>query len=598
MDKPITTDETRESSIGRLAACRPLVLATLALGAAVVVVYLRVFGAGFVGYDDDIHVYANPFLNPLSLGSIGKLWQHPYKGLYIPLAYTILAGISLLAQVPSQMVSALGQTVTLSPEAFHLASVGFHLANTLLCYSLAQNLTRSRRAALLCSFVFALHPLQVESVGWISELRGLSSAFFALAALNVFILSRNASQNASAYRTLLVGSAVSVICATLCKPAAVALPLVALVIDRVALGTSWRRSTVTALTWVGCVLPVALVTRFVQHLYPEGASLWWQRPLVAGDALAFYVFKTFMPFDLCVEYGRTPRSVMSQGWSYAAWTLPVGLLVFFFVQRRRRPVAWLGSLMFVLFLLPTLGLLPFSFQAHSTVADRYAYLAMIGIGLIVADGVVAVRSNIAIYVVSAAIAGLAILTFNQTRYWSDNEAFLRHTIDVNPDVAFAQTNLGTILLKQGLIDEAIEHFSKGLELDPSNAEAQNDFGLALVRVGRVAEAEPHYRQAVELNPRYFKAYENLGQLYLQTNRFDAAVASLQSAVEIQPSEAKALNDLGVAFMQSGRAADGLNAFRQAVGVEPDNAQYRRNFGYALMQQGRIEEARRYLAPTH
>ena len=569
----------------------------LALGIVVILVYLRTFAAGFVEYDDDVHVYANPFLNPLSLESLGKLWQHAYMKLYIPLAYSILAGIALFARVPAQMMSSVGHAVTLSPGAFHVASVGLHIVNAWLCFLLVLRLARSRTAAVLCSFVFAVHPLQVESVAWISELRGLSSACFALAALNVFILSRQVAGSAPARsRALLAASAVFVICAMLCKPAAVVLPLLVLIIDRVALGTSWRRSLVTALTWVVCVLPFAWITRSIQDVHSVGASLWWQRPFIAGDALAFYVFKTVAPFNLGIEYGRTPHAVMSHGWSYAVWILPVGLLVLCFMHRQRRPLAWLGSLMFVTFLLPMLGLVPFSFQAHSTVADRYAYLPMIGIGLVFSDAVAAIGSKLAVRAAAAVIIVLAMLSFNQSRYWVDNAEFLRHTIDINPNAAFAQTNLATILLKQERVDDAIEHFNKALELDPRDAKAQNNLGLTLVKLGRLDEAEPHFRKAVESNPRYYKAYENLGAVYLQTNRLDAAIASLKAAVEIQPSEAKALNDLGVAFMQSGRAAEGVDAFQRAVGLESNNAQYRRNLGSALLQQGRPDEARSFLTP--
>jgi Flp pilus assembly protein TadD len=383
----------------------------------------------------------------------------------------------------------------------------------------------------------------------------------------------------------------------LCKPTAVVLPLVALAIDRTVLGTSWRRSIETALTWAACILPFALITRSVQTLHPEGASLWWQRPFIAGDALAFYLFKTVLPIDLCIEYGHTPHAAMSHPWTYAVWALPAGLLALSYVNRRRRPIAWLGSLMFLLFLLPTLGLVPFSFQAHSTVADRYAYLPMFGIGLIVADLVVAIRSKVAVRAASGVIVGLAILAFAQTSHWVNNADFLRHTIDVNPNVAFAHTNLGSILLKEGRLDDAVEHFSKALDLDPGNAQAENNLGMTLVRLGRAPEAETHYRRAVELNPRYVKAYENLSAMYVQGGRLDVAAASLQAALQIEPSDAKALNDLGVVFMRSGRAGEGLDAFQRAVGVEPGNPQYRTNLGRALMQLGRTDEARPYLAPS-
>jgi len=353
---------------------------------------------------------------------------------------------------------------------------------------------------------------------------------------------------------------------------------------------------VAALAFGVCLLPFALLTRSLQIIHPEGASLWWQRPFVAGDALAFYLLKAVVPIDLCVDYGRTPASVMSHGWSYVVWVVPASLLVLGYRLRRQRTMAWLGALLFVTCLLPVLGLVPFTYQVHSTVADRYAYLPMLGLGLVVADVVVTVRSQLASRAAAAIIVGLAVLAFNQSGYWVGNVEFLRHTLAVNPEVRFATIDLGNILLTQGRIDDAIEHFSRAVRLAPNNAEARNNLGLALLRQGRLAEAEPHFRAAVELNPRYFKAHENLGAVYLRTERLDAAIASLQTALSIRPSEASAWNDLGVAFMRGGRAGDGVEAFRRAVELEPRGAQYRKNLGHALMQSGQTDEARRHLEP--
>lgn len=268
----------------------------VSLGIIVIVVYLRAFGAGYAGLDDDIHVYANPFLNPLSFHSLGQLWHRAYEGLYVPLAYTIFAGIALFARVPTQLMDSVGQAISLRPEPFHAASIAFHVANVLLAFFLAFRLTRDRRAAWIAAIVFAIHPLQVESVCWISELRGVSSGFFALTALNLLVFERQGGGSTSLRsRALAVGAVLGVVCAMLCKPAAVALPLVALALDRGALGTSWRRSVATAVTWTVFVLPMAWVTRSVQDVRPAGVSLWWQRPFVAGDAFAFYVFKTILP---------------------------------------------------------------------------------------------------------------------------------------------------------------------------------------------------------------------------------------------------------------------------------------------------------------
>ena len=580
--RPATVDSRAVRSV----AVAPSKLALFALAAVVVVVYFRTFWAGFLGFDDNLHVYANPYLNPPSFEGIGTLWRHAYQSLYIPVAYTILAGIALSAQVPAQLAPLIGHTITVSPAAFHIASVGFHVTNTLLCYLFALRVTRSQRAAFFCSLVFATHPLQVESVAWISELRGLSSAFFALAALNVFIVSRQAGElPPTKSRALLVASAALVIAAMLCKPSAVVLPLVMLVIDRVALGSSWRTSVLTACIMGACLIPFAWITRTIQHVPAEGVSLWWQRAFIAGDALAFYLFKAVLPIDLCVDYGRTPHLVMSHDWSYLVWAVPTSLLVLCYVYRQRRPVSWLGAMVFVVFLLPILGLTPFKYQAFSTVADRYAYLPLIGLGLVVGDIIDAIGSKLASGAASAIIVMLAILSFSQSGHWLNNLAFVRHTIDVNPNVAFAQNDLGGILLRQGRTEDAIAHFNEAIAIEPSFASAHNNIGLAQVQRGRLDEAELHFQKAVAFDPRYFKAYESLGAIYLQTDRLDAAIASLHAALAIQPSDAKALNDLGVALMQSGRPSDGLAAFQRAVEIEPNNVTYRSNLGRALLNEG-------------
>ena len=185
----------------------------------------------------------------------------------------------------------------------------------------------------------------------------------------------------------------------------------------------------------------------------------WQRPFIAGDALGFYLSKILVPIDLCVEYGRTPHLAMSSAGIYVIWAVPVGLLVFCYVIRRRRPLASIGHYCSWPFFCRLLGFVPFSYQAYSTVADRYAYLPMIGIGLVVATCVDSVGlPKIAVRVVSAVIVVLALVSHNQTSYWIDSMDFLHHTIDVNPNASFAHNNLGTILLQHNRADESIEHF--------------------------------------------------------------------------------------------------------------------------------------------
>ena len=546
-------------------------LIVLGLIGVCAVVYLHIFSAGFVGFDDDIHVYANPFLNPPTLDNVAKLWQQSYERLYVPLAYTIFAAIARFAQVPAHLDGSLGRTVSLAPVAFHVASIAFHIANTLLCFLLVRRLTRRAMAALFATLVFALHPLQMESVGWISELRGLCGGFFALTALYALVLSRGSSDaTPGKSRVLLAASALFVMGAMLCKPSAMVLPLVALAIDRTVLGTPWRRALAAASMWAACALPFAWMTRSIQATSAAGESLWWQRPFVAGDALAFYLFKTFVPIDLCVDYGRTPRWVMSHAWGTLAWTVPVGLLVVCYRNRQRRPITWLGVLMFVTFLLPTLGLVPFTYQAYSTVADRYAYLALIGLGLMLADAVDYVRpQRVVVGVVSVALVALAALSFNQSRYWRSSLEFLHHTIDVNPDAAFAYHNLGDQELVNGSYAAALADYQTCLKHDATLFKTYVMVAEVYALLNQPAEAEAvlvRSRKTPGLTADGMGAndYARLGNLLMKLHQPDRALWALSTAAEMDPSSPKYACDVANALSAVGQLDRAEAAFRSCI----------------------------------
>ena len=588
------------------------VLAILALVGGTAVVYLRLFSAGFVGFDDDIHVYANPFLNPPTLHNLGQLWQQSYEQLYVPLAYTIFAGIARFAQVPAHFDSSIGQSVGFTPVAFHLASVAFHVANSLLCLLLVERLTRRRSAALLASLVFALHPLQLESVAWISELRGLTSGTFALLALNVLALSRAPSnQGGSRSIWLLATSATFVTSAMLCKPSAAVLPLVALAIDRIVLGTSWRRALATSSIWAVCVMPFVLVTGSVQAIPASGESQWWQRPFIAGDALTFYLSKVFVPIDLCVDYGRTPRVAMSHAWAYLAWAIPVGFLVLAYRHRQRRPITWLGTLMFVTFLLPTLGLVPFAYQGYSTVADRFAYLAILGVGLAVADATDYIGPRrIVLGTTCMALVALSALSLSQSRHWIDSSQFLRHTIAVNPGAAFAYYNLGRAEQANGEYAAAAASYQASLMHDPVRLKAYvnlaqvyfelkqpeeaerviarsastpgltaegmtaNDFGnlgFVLMRLGQPDRALAAFSAATTMDPSSSAHLFNEANALSNVGQFEKAEAAFRRCIALDPTLAGAHTGLGIVLAETGRLAGAAEEFRAAVRLQPNDA---------------------------
>lgn len=574
----------------------PLALAALVLVGGVLLVYLRVFSAGFVGFDDDLHVYANPFLNPPTLQSVGKLWQHCYEQLYVPLAYTLFAALARIAQVPVHVDDSLGRSVSLDPAVFHVAGVALHVVNALLCWLLMRRFTRRSSAAVLGALVFALHPLQLESVAWISELRGLASGFFALLALYALGLARQTPARA---RALLAASALLVSCAMLCKPSAAALPLVALALDRLALGTSWRKAVVLTSLWAACAAPWVWLTRSVQTIPAAGESVWWQRPFIAGDALAFYLFKTFVPLDLCVDYGRTPHAVMAHAWAYLAWLVPLGLLVLAYRKRARWPLTWLGALLFASFLLPTSGLLPFAFQAYSTVADRYAYLALLGLGLAVAEATDTVAAQgprkWVVGVLSLAVLGLAARSFDQSRHWLTSAALLQHTIAVNPDAGFAYNNLGDIEQARGDYPAALAHYRAGVEHDPGLIKAYVNLAEVYAALERPAEAEHALAQAARapgltLERLTADDLTNLGIVQMKLRQYDRALWALSKAVSIDPSAPLYLFNQANALAGLGQFPAAEAAFRRCLTLAPTLTGAHVGLGIVLAETQRLAAA--------
>jgi protein O-mannosyl-transferase len=564
----------------------------LVLLVAIVVVYFRVLSAGFVSFDDDIHVYANPFLNPPTLESVARLWQKPYEELYVPLAYTIFAAIAAWARVPSHVDMSVGHPVSLDPAAFHVVSVALHVANAWLCFLFARRLTRRTSSALICALVFALHPLALESVGWISELRGLTSSFFALLALNGLILARQTTVLTPARsRSLLAASALSVACAMLCKPSAVVLPLVALVLDRTVLETPWRRALALAASWAVITVPFAVVTHSLQAVSPAGQSLWWQRPFIAGDALAFYLFKTFVPLDLCVDYGRTPSAVMSHAWGYLAWVVPLGLLALCYSKRRERPLTFVGALLFVAFLLPTLGLLPFSFQAYSTVADRYTYLALIGIGLVVADVVEHLQSSkMATRTALVALVGLAIASFEQSRFWSKSSDLLRHTLDVNPDAAFAENSLGDVELGNGDSAAALADYQACVRIDPTRTKAYINLAEIHAASAEPAEAESAVALAMQTPALTADDYSNLGIVLMKMNQPARALQALETASTLEPSSPVYLYNEANGLSAAGQFDQAEAAFRRCISLAPALTGAHTGLGIVLAETQRLPAA--------
>jgi hypothetical protein len=290
-------------------------------------------------------------------------------------------------------------------------------------------------------------------------------------------------------------------------------------------------------------IPVFIVTRMAQTVVDATDTPLWTRPLIAADSLAFYLWKLIWPANLSVVYGRAPQRAVGEGWVYSTWIAPLLAGVLVWILRRRIPLLTVGAAVMVLGLLPVLGLTRFMFQVHSTVADHYMYIPMLGVAITVAGGVAKLNGRWAIAAGLVMLMVLAVLTSLQLRHWRNNVTLFTQAIRVSPDDSGAQGNLGRALAHAGRLDDAMPHLRKAVILAPQDREERISLAQALLLQGRPAEAAEHARVALDLSllqagPGAETVRENfvLGQALERLGDLPAAQQHLSAAARQHPND--------------------------------------------------------------
>ena len=525
------------------------------LAAAVLVVFGRTFLFPFLAWDDPTAVTENLLLHPPSVENLVRIWSGGWSGLYVPVSFTawwIEMRLSLLldaARAPD-------------PRVFHAGMLLLHVLAAGVVRRILLRLVDDPRAALLGALLFAVHPLQTESVAWITETRGVLASLLGLLALDVHLAGTTSQEGPSLARHHLP-SGVLFALAVLAKPTAVAIPVLAFLIDRFRL----RLPLARVLAPVAAGLVLVAVDVLVTASQQGGTSIRLEsplaaRPLVALDALGFYLRKLVAPFHLAADYGRRPDRLFESSAVWWTASIPiVAALVLAALPGRRRSLLALG--LFSAALLPVLGLVRFDYQAISTVADRYAYLALLGPAFALAT-FASSRARIA-------AAGVLVLAFGAIAFvdvprWQDTRTLFAATLDVNPRSHVAWVQLGTV-------DEA---------------------------AGRIDEALARYRHALELEPGYPVAAGNVGRILLQQGDLDGAVAILRETVRRDPDYPFAGRDLAIALVRRGlkgsderRRADFAEAesvLRTTIRAQPGFPDAHLTLGQLLYTEGHVREA--------
>jgi tetratricopeptide (TPR) repeat protein len=558
-------------------AALPLLAAALVFG--------QVLGHGILDWDDRQHLAAVPGSSGGGIDPWAALWQRPEQGLYVPVSYTFFAAEIHLAKLldaafPSGGSPAFSEACAWQATVMHAGSVLLHGGCIVLVYLLLRRLVENDWAASAGACLFAVHPLQVESVAWISETRGLLAAFFSLAAMILYLRSadrrRGRAEGSRPRRPWQSGfdyaaATALFLAALLSKPSAAAVPAMLAAIETLLGGRSVRQTALRLAPWLAAALAVGIWTAWLQSPgTPPDSPGAAARAIVAGDAVACYVQKLFCPWPLLADYGRTPAVALESVWFLLGWALAGGVAALWFSRAQGARRRWLaGPMLFVAALLPVLGFVPFAFQRISTVADRYAYLAMLGPALLLAFGLARFGSRVGMVTAAVAICVLANLGLVQASRWRDDATLWAHTLHYRPESLVANHNRGHLLAQRGEHAEAVGCYRRVLRFDPGHVPARLNLAVALFALGRSEEAEAELHEALRRRPEWAAVHYNLGGLILfEGDDLPGAAAHFRNALDREGDSARAWVNLGVVRLKMGRLERAIECFRRAIALRP------------------------------
>ncbi|MCE9540523.1 MAG: tetratricopeptide repeat protein [Bacteroidetes bacterium] len=497
------------------------------------ILYARTLNYGFVWDDERIHLSNN---QQLIKGDLKSFWLKPYSGMYIPVTYSTWSLINAISN-PNKKIS---------PKIFHALNAVTHSINCILVFYLLFILFKNQAYAFWGSLLFLLHPLQVESVAWISEFRGLYSAFFSLLSLiSIFrYLEKNPFITGRSFITskYFAFASVMFVLALLSKPSAVVLPFVISVLVWCFYKDKFNPLLKSLSLWLLLVIPILLITRNSQpsELIYDSISF-WQRFLIAGYSLFFYLCKLIVPYPLAACYGYTPELILSNKFIYLSTVFSIAIVLIIFAKRKSQPLLFSGFAIITVCVLPVLGLIPFEYQKHSTVADRYIYFGMLGIALLVPlIANIIKKYSWLTYIFGSMIGIYLVLNIKQTNTWVNEFSIWDHTVKHYQNSAKVYYNRGVEYSKLKKFNEAINDYTQCLTL-------QNDYRDALFNRANAYENIKNNTAAFNDYTAYLLIDSVDGSVYFKRAYLNYKTGNIQGALRDAEKAEKLDFHVGVKF---------------------------------------------------
>ena len=549
----------------------------------------------FVTYDDPQYVYENASVAAgLSPESVLWAFTHTVGGNWHPLT------------VISHMLDC--QLYGLKPAGHHFTNVLLHTIAVILLFLVLRRMTGTLWQSAFVAALFAIHPLHVESVAWISERKDVLSAVFFMLTLAAYVRYVR-TLSLKSYLLVLVAFAFGL----MSKPMLVTVPFVLLLVDYwplnrfapeapVKLGQKRRvkdhesirrilleKIPLLLLSFGSCAATLLAQRHFID---PIGHLSLMDRFSNAAVAIVIYLRQLVWPFGLSVFYPH-PRHSLSLVQVLVATLFLIAVSAAAFMYRRRRPYFLTGWFWFLGMLVPVSGIIQVGEQAH---ADRYMYLPQIGLYVIVtwfvADTLFSWRHR-RILLATAMASSIALLMYpawKQTSYWRDGRTLWIHALAVNAQNDTAHISICDLDLRENRLDDAVFHARKALEIRPDSADAHSRLGVALSASGQNEEASIHFQKALETHQIRPRTHYNIATLLLNSGHLDEAIAEFNKELQIQPEFVEAHNNLGIALTSKGELDGALAHLQKALELDPQLPKVHHNIAMILLRQGQLEQA--------
>ena len=595
-------------------------------------VFWQVNHYDFINFDDNVYVTGNSHIQSgITLDGFRWAFSTRYLDLWNPLVW-----LSFMFDY---------QLHGLNAGGYHLTNLMLHILSTLLLFWLFNRMTKAIWKSAFVATLFALHPLHVESVAWIAERKDVLSAFFWMLTLCLYVYY---TEKPFIRRYLLV--LFSFVCAFMSKPMVVTLPMVMILLDYWPLGRLQSRKIATDFkvimpdstnqstqeiklekeilkknistpnawklpeTKIAGIIPlwqlwekipffvlsalIVTITLYTPNTPNEQATSLKVFPLgsrLANAPVSFvaYLEKTFWPNDLAIFY---PFSDQLPAWQVLGTTLLIIVIsAAVIIMAKRLPYLFVGWLWYAITILPVIGIIQISLSTPYSMADRYTYLPLIGISMMLAWGIPLLlqREDMRIKILFPAgiifLVIMAVLTWQQCGYWKNDITLFNHALQVTKNNYITRNNMGTAYFKLGQYQRAIEDYNKAITLKTDFADAYDNRGTAYDRLGQFQRAIEDYNKAITLKTDFAYAYYNRGTAYDRLGQYQRAIEDYNKAITLKPDFAYAYYDRGTAYDKLGQHQRAVDDFSQTIGMKKDYADAYNNRATIYLNQGNKEQ---------